>query len=203
MIVLTVDLASKFSAVCVRSTFAAHPSGVLCEFDSSGVSAFLFAKKIADAVAEYQPHLILIEDVPYGISSQAMVKPVLRLQGILLLALHRHIGKILFVNPSTWQKEFPGVARAPKGLTKAQAEASRIEAARVAAEKAGYAPPDLVAQYVASLPEGAKVLKKNTNPLVKQMTDFVDAFLMSEWAISLGSFEAIANQPSGVQPPMI
>jgi hypothetical protein len=199
MRVLTVDLASKFSAVNVRDS----QRGVLCEFDSSGKSAFEFAVAIAKAAEEFQPDLILIEDVPYGISSQAMVKPVLRLQGVLLLALHRWVSKTLFVNPSTWQKEYPGVARAPKGLSKAQAEASRIEAARVAAAERGYAPPDLVAAYVASLPDGAKVLKKHTNPLVKQMTDYVDAFLMADWAINLGSFEAVASQPSGVQPVFI
>lgn len=198
MIVLTVDLASKFSASCVRDG-----SGVLREFDSSGKTAFQFALELAKAAEEFQPDLILIEDVPYGISSQAMVKPVLRLQGILLLALHRFMDKILFVNPSTWQKEYPGVARAPKGLSKAQAEAYRIEAARAAAAERGYTPPDLVAAYVASLPEGTKVLKKHTNPLVKQMTDYVDAFLMSDWAYNLGSFEAVARQPSGVQPVFI
>ena len=114
MIVLTVDLASKFSAACVRGE-----AGVLREFDSSGKTAFQFALELAKAAEEFQPDLILIEDVPYGISSQAMVKPVLRLQGILLLALHRFMDKILFVNPSTWQKEYPGVARAPRPDTPA------------------------------------------------------------------------------------
>jgi hypothetical protein len=198
MIVLSVDLASKFSAACVNDE-----AEVRREFDSSGMSALQFAMKLSRTADEFDVDLILIEDVPYGISSQAMVKPVLRLQGILLLALHRHFSKILFVNPSTWQKEYPGVARAPKGMSKAEGEKFRIEAARKAAEERGYSPPDLVAQYVASLPEGTKVLKKHTNPLEKIQTDYVDAFLMSDWALTLGSFEAVANQPSGVQRPII
>lgn len=198
MIVLTVDLASKFSACNVSDG-----GGVLCEFDSAGLSAFEFAKKIRDAAVKFNVDLILIEDVPYGISSQAMVKPVLRLQGVVITVLHLHLHKILFVNPSTWQKAYPGVATAPKGTPKNQRDFVRSEAARLAALERGYTPPDLVARYVASLPEGTRVLKKHTNPLVKSMTDYVDAFLMNDWAQRLGSFEAVASQPSGVQPVFI
>lgn len=171
MIILTVDFAAKFSAGLVRG----HGGEVHSQFDSLDKSSFDFLELIVEHVNEYSPDIILIEDVPYGISSQAMTKPVLRLQGSLILALRHHLDKVYFLNPSTWQKEFLGVARGKP--------AERVEAARMHAERLGYSPPDLVEAYKATVPEGKKILKKNTDPLAKVMTDYIDAFLMSEWAM--------------------
>lgn len=190
MFVLAVDLAAKFSAVNVQD----DSGKVYLEFDSSGLSAFQLGRRILEAVEDYKVDLILIEDVPYGISSQAMVKPVLRLQGILITILHRYLDRVVFVNPSTWQKTYPGVARGKSE--------DRVEAARQAALALGYSPPDLVAQHIASLPEGAKVLKKHTNPLAKSMTDYIDAFLMVRWAFTFETQEEFLAQ-SGVQPVFI
>lgn len=180
---ITVDLAAKFSAYNVMdSKYKVHREG-----DSRGKSAFEFVDEIIEAVVKYEPDLILVEDVPYGISSQAMVKPVLRLQGILIHALGQvdALDLTLFVNPSTWQKEYKGVARGPA--------LERIEAARFHADFMGYQPPNLVAAYIASLPEGKRVLKKDTNPLEKTMTDYIDAFLMARWSYGIGDFDAHAN----------
>lgn len=129
--------------------------------------------------------IIVIEDVPYGITSQAMVKPVIRLQGFLIgrLIEMQCAERTVFMSPSVWMKDYPGVQHSStKGLSKAAADKERIETAASHAERAGYVPPDLVAAYVSSLPEGAKVLKKNTNILEKSMTDYVSAWLMSEYA---------------------
>jgi hypothetical protein len=191
---ITVDLASKFSAVNVRNQWGE----VVCEFDSGGLTAFEFADRILNAVLKYKPELVLVEDVPYGISSQAMTKPVLRLQGIIIHTLRNYLDITFFLNPSTWQKKYPGVGTAPRTIPKKDRDAYRIEAARAHAEGLGYTPPDLVAQYVASLPEGTRVLKKNTNPLAKSMTDYVDAFLMSDWAYGIGLKEVTTQ--TGVQP---
>jgi hypothetical protein len=127
-----------------------------------------------------------------------MVKPVLRLQGMLIHALKDF--EFYFINPSTWQRDYPGVARSPKGLTKVEGAKARIEAARVEAQALGYHAPDLVQQYIDSLPEGAKILKKNTAPLEKNMTDYVDAFLMNDW---LQRHKDDYKTLSGVQAPMI
>ena len=193
--ILTVDLASKMSAACVMGDSASNRSGengkVYSEFDSYGKTAFQFARELKVAADTWEVDLIVLEDVPYGISSQAMVKPVLRLQGVLILALSQHLDKILFLNPSSWQKYYPGVAR---GEAKA-----RVEAARQAALSLGYSPPDKVQEYIDSLPEGSKVLKKNTNPLEKVMTDYIDAFLMARWVLSVDDIRNI----SGVQPVSI
>ena len=195
---MTVDLASKFSAVIVRD----RGGKIHCQFDSSGMSAFSFAMKIARTGAEFNVQFYVIEDVPYGIASQAMTKPVTRLQGVLLLALHRVLDNVVFLNPSTWQKRYPGVSTAPKELSKTEKDKYRIEAAKQHAARLGYSAPDLVAQYIASLPEGTKVLKKNTNPLEKSQTDYVSAWLISDWVFSFDSYDEIRTLV-GVQPPMI
>lgn len=189
---LTVDLASKFSALCVQD----ERGQVLHQADSRGKTASDFADEIAITAERFDVWLILIEDVPYGISSQAMVKPVLRLQGIIIKALidKNLLGLALFINPSSWQKTYEGVSRGK--------QPEREEAARLAALSFGYSPPDLIGQYTATLPEGAKVLKKNTNPLAKTMTDYIDAYLMGRFVLRQGQFGDLAKL-SGVQPPSI
>lgn len=195
---VTVDLASKFSAVMVRDS----GGQVREQWDSNGLSAFQLATKLGNTIKRWKPEIVIIEDVPYGISSQAQVKPVLRLQGILIAVLHEWLDIIVFLNPSTWQGAFPGVGRAPKGMKGKAADVYRIEKAREHAERLGYTAPDLVTEYVASLPEGTRVLKKHTDPLEKIMTDYVDAFLMSEWVRSFESYDAV-RALQGVQAVFI
>ncbi len=189
---LTVDLASKFSALCVQD----ERGQVLHQADSRGKSATEFADEVALTAERFDVWLVLIEDVPYGISSQAMVKPVLRLQGIIIKALadKNLLGLTLFINPQSWQRTF--------GINPRDKPAVREEVARLAALEFGYSPPDLIAQYAASLPEGAKVLKKNTNPLAKTMTDYIDAFLMGRFVLRQGLFGDLTKM-SGVQPPSV
>lgn len=180
MFYLTVDLASKFSAAVLRD----DTSQVRWQGDSGGISPKAWVNTIAEVAhrLEAQGHEvhILVEDVPYGVSSQAMTKPVTRLQGMLMMALDRDF---YFINPSTWMKDYEGVSRAPKGMTKAESLVYRDAKALEHAQRLGYNPPDLVQSYVNSLPEGTKVLKKNTNPLVKSMTDYVMAFLINDWLV--------------------
>lgn len=176
--ILTVDLAAKFSAVVARD----RGGKVHHQFDSMNKSPFAFAAEVGAFARRSDVELVAIEDVPYGISSQAMVKPVLRLQGIMIAVLHPVLEKTLFIAPATWMRDYPGVQRAPKGLTKSQADKYRIEQANIHAANCGYTPPDLVQQYIDSLPEGTKVLKKHTAPLEKSMTDYVSAFLMNDFA---------------------
>ena len=171
MNILTVDLAAKFSAVMVRG----EGGEVHRQFDSLDKTSFEFIDLIVATIIKFDPEWIIIEDVPYGISGQGQVKNILRLQGVLIHALRDYLDRVLFVNPSTWQNLFRGVARGKSE--------ERVEAARLHAERLGYFPPDLVQAHIDSLPDGKRVLKKNTNPLAKVMTDYIDAFLMSEWAL--------------------
>lgn len=204
MIVLTVDLAAKFSAVCVGDG-----NEVYREFDSRKLTPLNFAKAIRLAAVKYAVDVIVIEDVPYGISNQAMTKAVTRLQGWIMRELAEEEGLLditVFLNPATWQREFPGVANVPrdiaKGMTKTQKDAYRIEAARVHAADRGYAPPNLVAKFTAEQPAGKRILKKDTAPLIKNMTDYIDAFLMKEWTLNYTSVEALLKVP-GVQAPLL
>ncbi len=186
-----VDLAARFSAVVLRE----EGGEVRAQYDSRDKSAFAFAAEIAlnpnltnirlraSTALDPECSVTLVEDVPYGISSQAMVKPVLRLQGILMMASWKTIDQLYFVAPTTWMPKFPGVQSVPaaigKGMTKTQKDQWRIDKAAEYARGLGYTPPDLVQAYIDANP-GAKILKKHTGPLEKSMTDYVSAFLMSE-----------------------
>ena len=193
--ILSVDLAAKFSAILLLD----DDGKVLWQGDSRDMSVFAFCDKIATLGNRPEVSLIVIEDVPYG-TSNPTTKSVFRIQGALINALRLVLDKVVFVNPTTWQKEFDGLRRAPKGMTGAQGAAYRVEAARVAAEVNGYQPPNLVQAYIDALPEGTKVLKKHTSPLAKVQTDYVDAFLIAFWA---RSHLADIRTLSGVQEPLI
>lgn len=179
-VLLSVDLAAKFSAVIQRGA----GGEVTHQFDSRNKSALAFCKEIAEA--SVSSDIVVVEDVPYGVSNQSMVKPVLRLQGALCayLTARGTLDRTLFMGPSTWMKDFPGTQHATtKGLSKSASDQERIDTARFHAERLGYSPPDLVADWEQHCAvEGKKVLKKDTNPLTKSMTDYVSAFLMSEYS---------------------
>lgn len=177
---LTVDLASKFSAAMVVDL-----SGqVLCEFDSIGLTPIEFAEQCAQTALDYEVTEAIYEDVPYGISGQGQTKSPHRFQGVVIKAMHEVdlLDITFFLNPSTWQNTFEGVARAPKGVTKAEGSRARYAAARAHALRLGYEPPSLVQNYIDSLPEGTRVLKKNTDPLAKAETDYIDSYLIAAWA---------------------
>jgi hypothetical protein len=183
---LAVDLAARFSAACVT-----QDGEVLHEFGSADLSAFGLGDATREAALAFNVDRIIIEDIPPHVKFG--VKNILRLQGLMILALGRDghkdtdlLDKTLFVQPRPWQNHYPGVSRG--------AEADRIEAARVAAEKIGYAPPPLVEQYLASVPEGKRALKGKTDNFAKQMTDFIDARLICDWADQFESLEAIEAQ---------
>ncbi len=193
----TVDLAARFSACIVRD----RDGEVHHQFDSRNKSHFEFASEVGRWARNPEVELVVIEDVPYGISSQAMVKPVLKYQGVLIAVLHPVLDKVMFLAPATWMRAFPGVQRAPKGLSKLEADKYRIEQARLYAADLGYQPPDLVQEYIDTLPEGTRVLRKHTNPLEKSMTDYVSAFLMNEFTSRFTKEDFSALQ--GVSPAYI
>jgi hypothetical protein len=194
---LSVDLASKFSAAILRD----ETGQVRWQADSAGKTANEWVDTlaaVADRISQNFELHILVEDVPYGVSSQAMTKPATRLQGMLMHAMGTI--EFYFINPSTWMKDYEGVARAPKGMTKAESLKYRDAKALEHATRLGYEPPDLIQKYKDSLPEGTKVLKKNTDPLAKSMTDYVMAFLINDWLQRhVDEYKTL----TGVQPPLI
>ena len=170
--ILTVDLAAKFSAGIVRS----RDGQVHCEFDTLNRTPREAAKMIADMGLLFGCDLIVIEDVPFGISSQFMVKPVLRLQGRVIQAIEdAGLPAPWFVAPATWQRAM-GVFK--KRGTK-PAEQKAITAA--VAASFGYYPPDLLEVHAAEIPEKGPERTKIRALLNKSSTDYIDAFLMSQW----------------------
>lgn len=186
---LLVDLAAKFSAACVMD----RSGQVIYQFDSYGKSAMQFSEELADAAAEFEVTHVIIEDVPHGINSLAQTKPVLRLQGIIMrdLAEVDKLEVTSFLSPSVWQRcadpRFEGVWR------------GKEEGARVAAERFGYSPPDLLAVHAADIPEKGPVRTKMVRELKKAMTDYTDAYLIGRWSLIVGDEEL----PNKTQPPYI
>lgn len=200
-----VDLAAKFSAGQLRDERSGE---VLDQFDSRALTPYQFAAKIGSNARREDCVLTLIEDVPPNPAyTQAMTKPVTRLQGVIMAFSHAVIDDVLWVNPSTWMGMFPGVQRAPKELklTKSQSDAYRIEEARKHAEARGYTPPDLTVEYLITVPPGKRPLRKHLEPLEKNMSDYVSAFLIGEWAIPIFQNEGRAafDNIVGVQPSLI
>lgn len=175
---LTLDFAAKFTAGIVMD----RAGDVKYQFDSFGKSTFDFCEEVADVAAQYEVSLIIVEDVPYGISRQAMVKPVLRSQGILMKELG-DIDKLdatRFLSPSVWQHHFEGVWKGgPKG-------------ARAAAEALGYTAPVLLEVYEDLIPAKGPERTKMRTQLRKASTDYDDAFLIGRWSLDIGD-EAVVE----------
>ena len=175
-----VDLAARFSAVVLRD----ESGEVRAQYDSRDKSAFQFAAEIARTALDPECSLTVCEDVPHGIKSLFMAKPVIRLQGVIMALSWKTIDQLYFMQPTTWMTSFPGVQSVPaaigKGMTKTQKDKWRIEKAAEYARDLGYEAPDLLTQWIADHPD-VKPLKKNTGDLDKSRSDYVSAWLMSEF----------------------
>lgn len=199
-LLIGVDLASRFSAVVVRDA----RGEVVSQFDSSEMAPFEFVTLVG---AWARNGLTLIEDLPYGISGQAQTKSVTRLQGFIIHEVFdkggsRSLDDVLFVSPSTWMKHYGGFRLPRKGPSKAERERMRLMEMRETAEKFGYYPPGLAADYVVECRENdIKPKAVTVNALLKSETDYVAAFLITEWARQLG--ESVIRAESGVQPVLI
>jgi len=184
MKVLTVDLAARFSAATVmNSSFK-----ILEEFDSWGKSSFDFVNAVINAAVKHRVDIIVFEDVPYGLSKQFMIKPVLRLQGVFIhaLGLADLIEKTVFLNPATWQRTFEGVY------------GKKAAGALAAAQLLGYNPPDMLAIHADEIPAKGKERTKMREQLKKAATDYVDSFLMARWALTHSSRDEMLEK-SGIQ----
>jgi len=183
--ILAVDLAAKFSAGIALD----RGREVHLQFDTWGRTQVGTALLIADVAATLSPDLILVEDVPYGISKQFMIKPVLRLQGMVIQELTRSgfEDRTLFIAPNTWKSGLGLPVRGAKPPVFAEAAA-----------KAGYTPPDLLEVHAADVPAKGPERTKIRGLLRKAATDYVDAYLIGEWAV--GRSEEQIRTTQGVQP---
>ena len=182
---LALDFAAKFTAGIVMD----RAGDVKYQFDSFGKSTFEFCEEVADIAAQYEVDLVIVEDVPFGISRQSMIKPVLRSQGILMKELG-DVDKLdvtRFLSPAEWQCHFEGVWKGgPEG-------------ARAAAERLGYTAPVLLEAYEDLIPAKGPERAKVRAQLRKASTDYDDAFLIGRWSLDVGD-DAVIHL---TQPPII
>jgi len=173
MISCTIDLAAKFSAgVVMKRTKGVDK--VLHQFDSWGKSQKEFVAESIDAAKRYKVDVFGLEDVPYGLSKQFMIKPALRLQGRFIEAIENNgLEDItVFINPATWQRTFDGVYGGGK------------DGAEKAALGFGYVAPNMLEVHDAEIPPSGKERTAVRQQLKKATTDYNDAFLMGKFVQS-------------------
>jgi hypothetical protein len=169
---------------------------VLEEFDSWAKTAVEFITEIVKAAITHNVLLIAVEDIPYGLSKQFMIKPPLRLQGALIYALnceepeHKLLSKTVFVNPATWQRSYEGVYRGKEA------------GALAAAARLDYTPPNMLEIHDSEIPASGKERAKVRGQLKKASTDYVDAFLIARYVLAFSDVENASSQ-SGIQRPTI
>ncbi len=166
MTVLAVDLAAKFSAVCVMDD-AYH---VLQEWDSFGLTESAFIGSLLEPflVNVVVPEAIVIEDLPHRLPQTSTVKAVARLQGRIYdrferVSLHE---LMVFCSPATWRNTMPILRR--KGLGP--------QAVIDVAATYGYQPP-LDDLKVRAKGKGGLTLAR------KVASDYCSAYLIARWAV--------------------
>jgi len=175
---LGIDLASRCSAYVLLDS----EGHVLEQGDSYGISEWDFVDKIKEAgeiFSSFGPESryfvnIVIEDLPHRVPFRVSVKEVLRLQGRLIHEIdgYGELDRVFWLPPAVWQRSYDGVWR--KG----------VAGAREAAASLGYEPPDLLSDDV-RFPYKELKGKERTKireAAKKLMTDYVDAYLIAEWA---------------------
>jgi hypothetical protein len=168
---LAVDLAARFSAATVLDS----GRQVCLQFDSVGRGPQQVAEMIFETAMLYDCSHIFIEDVPYGISNQMMLKGVLRMQGRILQQrdlTHFDPAHLLFVAPATWQRHV-GTWR------------QGTDAEALVARQLGYEPPDLKEMHADHLPAKGPERAELLATLRKARTDYVASFLIASWAADM------------------
>lgn len=168
MFIVAVDLAARFSAVVIRD----DDGKVQYQWDSYGYTHTQFTKKLIEKIEmldEFFEVIVVIEDLPQRVPWSTISKNVATLQGrIKHEARAAGVNKLIYwVPPTMWQRPI-GVFR--KG----------IEVEAEVAKELGYEPPDLLAER--NLVEGTRGQSTAIKEALKQKTDYIAAFLISEWA---------------------
>lgn len=163
--VLAVDLAAKFSAVCLMD----DDFTVLTQFDSFLTREDAFIYTIASAwmfASEHRtPEVMVVEDLPHGLKYSTLIKTVCRLQGRIVQAMHDDYTDILFLAPREWRSHYLGLERG-----------TGPEAVVPVAAEFGYTPP------LENLLTRAKGNGGKTKAM-KVATDYCAAYLIARWAI--------------------
>ncbi len=160
-LVMSVDLASKMSAYTVQD-----PLGVLRQGDSwdRGMKTRdQFVRELGQVAHEFRPKVVLIEDIPHGITRLIMVKSVIRLQGRIeqyftMIGLQRIL---LWVPPTLWKGHYKLNGKDTAGLIEPKA-----------LDMYGYEPPIDLADYKGKLTAAKKI-----------RTDYAAAYLIGRWGL--------------------
>lgn len=173
MLIQSVDLAAVASASVVLDDGV-----VVDQLDSYGQREGEFIRRLTAPWKDRQPpDILVVEDIPHGVSFGTSSKKASRLQGRIadqLDALGR-LDSLLFVPPALWQRHMGVWRMGPKG-------------AKDKAAEYGYHAPDLMDGRYPIPPKGAgdpakaKARSKVLTSLNKAKTDYVDAFLIAQWA---------------------
>jgi len=195
MTILAVDLASRMSAVILLDpvpTAGSLHGEVIDQFDSWSSPALAFAAEIARCAAQADVDWVVIEDVPYGISSQKMTKPVTRLQGVLIskLANVNMLERTVFLDPARWQRELDIYGK--EGKKRAHHLATSFD----------YHAPDTLELHRPDWDDDRLTGRQKSSikaDLRKLQTDYDDAFLIAKWTAMQTDLRAV----QGVQEPSI
>lgn len=186
MTVLAVDLAAKYSAVCLMD----DDYTVLHQFDSFGITEEEFIYLVVgpwlfpNREGRPLPQRLVIEDLPHGLGYTKLVKAVCRLQGRIVQAMHEayngRVEDIVFVSPAQWRSHYPAMKRGT---------GSKISVP-VAAQY-GYTPP-------ADLPARTKG-KGGPSRADKIATDYCAAYLIARWAVDTNRLHGTYDVPGTSQ----
>lgn len=180
MTVLAVDLAAKYSAACLMD----DDYKVICQFDSWSNDEDVFVHKLAMyrfGEGAGTPDVMIVEDLPHGLTYTKLVKRVLRLQGRIVHAMHMYHaggrGLVVFAAPAAWRSHFKGMERG-----------TGAGAVFPVSESLGYAPPDFSERTKG---QGGKSLA------TKIASDYCSAYLIARWAIDMhqdfGTFDVVGT----------
>ncbi len=175
MTVLAIDLAAKYSAACLMT----ERYEVVEQFDSWGPEEATFIWRIADTYTE--ANVLMIEDLPHGLTYNQTTKKVCRLQGRIFHACragNRYADEdIVFAAPAEWRKHY--------GLKRGTGPDIVVPTAA----EFGYTPPDLS--------ERAKGVKGGKAIARKVQTDYCSAYLIARWALDMkgihGTYEVVGT----------
>lgn len=183
--ILSVDLAARFSACTLMN----RDREVILQWDSVGASPSGFATSIFGMAELHPVQYIVIEDVPYGISKQSMIKPVLRLQGRILQARDEaDLGiPLLFTTPDYWMRHF-------------HLFGSKSADQLSCAAEFGYEPPDVKSMHEAKL-GGLRGTSRSAMmaTLRKAKTDYVASYLIARWAWDVLDESGDLRSAKGIQ----
>lgn len=178
--ILAVDLAAKYSAACAMD----DNHEVMASFDSWGKSEdeFLYDLISYWSLTEVAPEVMVIEDLPHGLSYTGLVKDVCRLQGRIVQAMHGNAKYLLFLAPRTWRAHY----KMKRG--------TGPNAVFDAAAKFGYTPPDMTVRAKGN--GGAARARK-------VQSDYCSAYLIARWTVDMktkhGTFDVPGTSRYGTR----